>query len=361
MWKCQTCATPRCCSVVSCLPRHGVLAAPRGIGGVLMRRRRFIILLGSTAAWPLAARSQVPSDRPLIAYLAGGTHWNASRLMGFFQEGLRELGYVEGRNIDLVHRFAEGRVERLPALAEELVQLKPALIVAAAIDAAVATKHVTAAIPIVTPVLADAVHLGLIASYARPEGNVTGIMPYVAGLPGKQMELARAVVPGAGKVGLLGNMNDPKAPPQRQELEDAGRALGVTVVMPEVRGPEDLGDAIQALARDRVDVVIVLQTSMILSERRQIAPLMAEHRLPAIYGYREHVDDGGLISYGVDLRWCFHRAATLVHKVLTGTAPGDLPVEFPTKLTMVVNLKVAKALGLTISPTLLIQADEVIQ
>ena len=148
-----------------------------------MRRRRFLLLLGGAAAWPLLARAQRPHDRPLIAYLAGGTHWNASRLMGFFQEGLRELGYVEGRNIDLVYRFAEGRVERLPALAEELVQLKPALIVAAAVDAVVAAKHVTATIPIVSPILADAVHLGLIASYAHPEGNVTGIMPYVGDCP----------------------------------------------------------------------------------------------------------------------------------------------------------------------------------
>ena len=326
-----------------------------------MRRRQFLLMLGGVAAWPFAARAQRTSNRPLIAYLAGGTHWNASRLMGFFQEGLRELGYVEGQNIDLAYRFAEGRVERLPALAEELVQLKPALIVAAAVDAVVAAKHVTATTPIVSPILADAVHLGLIASYAHPEGNVTGIMPYVAGLPGKQMELAREVVPGANKVGLLGNMNDPKAPPQQQELEDAGRALGMTVVVPEVRGPNDLGGAIQALASERVEVVIVLQTSMILSERRQIAPLLATHRLPAIYGYREHVDDGGLISYGVDLRWCLHRAATLVHKILTGTAPGDIPVEFPTKLVMVVNLKVAKTLGLTLPPTLLVRADEVLQ
>lgn len=327
-----------------------------------MRRRRFIILLGGAAAvWPLAAHAQLPSNRPLIAYLSGATQWSGSKNLGFFQEGLRDLGYVDGRNIDIVPRFAEGRVERLPALAEELVRLKPALIVATAIDAAVAAKHVTATIPIVTPVLADAVHLGLIASYARPAGNVTGIMPYVAGLPGKQMELARAVVPGAGKVGLLGNMNDPKAPPQRQELEEAGRALGVTVVVPEVHGPDDLDGAIQVLARERVEVVIVLQTTLLLSERRHIAPLLAAHRLPAIYGYREHVEDGGLISYGVDLSWCFRHAATLVHKILQGTAPGDVPVEFPTRLDLVVNLNAAKALGITIPPTLLFQADKVIQ
>jgi putative ABC transport system substrate-binding protein len=299
-----------------------------------MRRRQFIILLGGAAAWPLSARAQQPSNRPLIAYLAGGTQWNASRYIGPLQEGLRELGYVDGQNIDLVARFADGRIERLPALAEELVRLKPTIIVAGAIDGAVATKRVTATILIVTPVLADAVHLGLIASYARPGGNVTGIMPYVAGLPAKQMELAREVVPGAGKVGLLGNMNDPKAPPQRDELLEVGQKLRLEIVVPEVRSPEDIEGVIQVLARNYVQVVIVLQTTMMLSERQQVGLLLAAHRLPAVYGYREHVDEGGLISYGVDLRWCFHRAATLVHKILTGTAPGDLPVEFPTKLAL---------------------------
>jgi putative ABC transport system substrate-binding protein len=195
---------------------------------------------------PLAARAQHPSDRPLIAWLGGGyKKENPPRYLGLFQEGLRELGYIDGQNIDIVVRHADGYVERLPALAEELVQLKPAMIVAAGTDAAVAAKKVTATVPIVAPVLADAVHLGLIASYARPGGNVTGIMPYVAGLPGKQLELAREVVPNAGTVGLLGNMNDPKAPPQRQELEEGGRTLGVKVVVPEVRVPEDLDGAIR--------------------------------------------------------------------------------------------------------------------
>jgi putative ABC transport system substrate-binding protein len=175
------------------------------------------------------------------------------------------------------------------------------------------------------------------------------------------MELAREVVPGAGKIGLLGNMNDPKAVPQRDELVEVGRKLGLELVVPDVRSPEDIAGAIQALARDRVQVVIVLQTTMILSERRQVGPLLATHRLPAVYGYREHVEEGGLISYGVDLRWCFRRTATYVHKILTGTAPGDLPVEFPTKLTMAVNLKTAKALGLDIPALLLMRADEVIE
>ena len=274
---------------------------------------------------------------------------------------MRELGYTEGRNIEIVYRFAEGQPERLPTLAEELVRPNPALILAGAVDAAVAAKKVAATTPIVTAVLADPVNLGLVASYARPGGSITGIMPYVDGLPAKQMELAREVVPGAAKVGLLGNMNDPKAPHQREELEGVAGKLGINIVAPEVRGPEDVEAAMQALASERVDVVIVLQTTMILSARRQIAALAAASRLPAVYGYREHVDDGGLISYGVDLRWCFHRAATLVDKILKGAVPADLPVEFPTRLQLVINLKTAEALGIKVSPLLLARADEVIE
>jgi putative ABC transport system substrate-binding protein len=307
------------------------------------------------------ARAQRSNERPLIGLLAGAKQSSIEGILSAFREGLRELGYDEGRNLDIVSHFADSRDERLPALAEELVRLHPALIVAPGVNAVVAVKHVTTTIPIVSWALADAVHLGLVASYAHPGGNVTGITPYVDGLPAKQLELARAVVPGAGKVGLLGNMNDPKAPPQRQELEDAARSLAVTVIVPELHTPEDLDGAMRFLAGERVDVVIVLQTTMTLSERRRIAALALAHRLPTVFGYREHVEDGGLISYGVDQRWCSRRAAAYVHKILQGTAPGDLPVEFPTKLTTVVNLKTAKALGITLPATLLLQADEVLQ
>jgi len=327
-----------------------------------MRRRQFITMLGGAAAtWPLTARAQRPSERPLIGLVSGARQSSTQGILSAFREGLRELGYDEGRNIDIVSRFADGRDERLPALAEELVRLQPALIVPPGVNAAVSVEHVTTTIPIVSWALADAVHLGLVASYAHPGGNVTGITPYVDGLPAKQMELARAVVPGAGKVGLLGNMNDPKAPPQRQEIEDAARSLEVTVIVPELRNPEDLDGALRLLAGERVDVVIVLQTTMTLSEGWHIAALAIAHRLPTVFGYRENVDAGGLISYGVDQRWCSRRAAAYVHKILHGTAPGDLPVEFPTKLIMVVNLKTAKALGLTMPPALLFQADEVIK
>jgi putative ABC transport system substrate-binding protein len=326
-----------------------------------MRRREFITLLGRTAvAWPVATRAQPSTKRPLIAWLSLGASTATQVFIDAFLQGMRDHGYVEGRQFDITYRFADGYIERLPALADELVRLNPNVILAPASGPAVAAKNATATIPIVTPALADAVHLGLVVSDSRPGGNVTGITPYVAGLPAKQMELAREVVPGAARIGVLANLSDPKAPAQWEELEAAGRELGVNVVAADVRTPDDL-DAFKALARQRIDVMIVLQTSMLLSERSRIAALAETTRLPAIYGYREHVDDGGLISYGVDLRACFRRGGYYVYKILNGVAPRDLPVEFPTKLELVINLKTAKALGLEVSPTLIARADEVIE
>ena len=324
-----------------------------------LKRRAFITLLGgAAAAWPLAARAQ---ERPLIAWLSGGARGASVGFIDAFLQGMRELGYVESRNFDVVYRYADGYAERLPALAEELVRLKPKVILAAAAGQAVAAKNATATIPIVTPALADAVHLGLIASEARPGGNVTGITPYVSGLPAKQLELAREIVPGARRIGVLNDINDPKGPPQWEELQAAGRLLEVSVTATEVRSPDDLVKAIQGLREQQPDAVIVLQTSMLLSERQKIAALAAAMRLPMIYGYREHVVDGGLISYGVDLRDCFRRSAVYVDKILKGAAPGDLPVEFPTKLELVINFKTAKTLGLEVPPSLLARADEVIE
>jgi putative tryptophan/tyrosine transport system substrate-binding protein len=327
-----------------------------------MNRRAFITLIGgAAAAWPLVLSAQVSHKRPLIAFLGGGTRASSLGVLDAFLQGMRELGYIEGGNFDMVYRYSDGYAERLPALAQELVRLKPDVIMAPATGQAVVAKKATGTIPIVTPALADAVHLGLIASDARPARNVTGLTPYVAGLPAKQMELAREVVPGASRIGVLNDPDDPKAAPQWQELQAAGRALAVTVTGADVHTPDDLVGAIQALASQKADVVIVLQTSMLLSERQKIAVLAEAIRLPMIYGYREHVIEGGLISYGVDLRDCFRRAAAYVDKILKGTPPGDLPVEFPTKVELVINLKTAKALRLEIPPTLLARADEVIE
>src|SRR5262245_894085 len=221
-----------------CEPRNEILGASLCSNEGQMKRREFVNLLGGAAvAWPLAglgwartASGQPASGRPLIGFLDGKSQTSGEGLTRSFQQGLRELGYDEGRNIEIVYRFADGRDDRLPALAEELVRLHPAVIVAPGVNAAVATKNVTARIPIVSWALADAIHLNLVESHARPGRNVTGIIPYVEGLPAKQMEIAREVVPAASKVGVLGNTNDPKGPPQRRELEDAGHSLKVKVI-----------------------------------------------------------------------------------------------------------------------------------
>src|SRR5216684_6560430 len=231
-----------------------------------MRRREFVTLLGgAVAAWPLAARAQASPKGPTIAWIGTSPQLNASFIENFLRV-MRELGYAEGRNFEMLYRFTDGYQERLPALTEEVIRLKPDVIVAAAVIYAVAARKATSTIPIVTPALADAVHLGLIASEARPGGNVTGIEPYVAGLPAKQIEFAREIVPGASKVALITELGDPKAPPQLRELEAAARTLEVKIAAADASRPDKIDSAFQALANERVDVVIVLQTSMLLSQ-----------------------------------------------------------------------------------------------
>ena len=325
-----------------------------------MRRRQFIALLGGVSAWPQAVLAQT-KKRPLVGWLYYSRNDLAARYLGLVLDGMRELGLIEGRDFEMVYRSADGHVERLPEAAEELVQLNPDIIVASASIQAVAVKKATNTIPIVVPVLADAVALGLVGSDARPGGNVTGIAPYVKGLPAKQLELAREVVPGATRIGLVDDVDDPKAHPQRREIEAAGKELKIKIVLAEVRTASDIGSAYDALAAGGVEVVVVEQSTMLIVSRKQIAEAAAAKKLPTVYGYREHVEAGGLISYGVNLNSCFHRAAYYVDKILKGTKPGDLPVEFPTNIELVINRKAAKALGLEIPPTLLARADEVIE
>jgi len=323
-----------------------------------MRRREFIGLLIS--ALPHAALAQT-KNRPLIGWLSYGESDVAAGYLEQLLKGMRELGLIEGRDFDMVYRSAEFHPERLPKAAEELVKLNPDIIVAPATIQAVAAKKATDTIPIVVPVLADPVGLGFVASEARPSGNVTGIAPYVKGLPAKQLELAREVVPAATRIGLMDDVNDPKAHPQRREIEAAGKDLEIKIVLAEVRTPSDIGSAFDALAAADVEVVVVEQSNMLVVSRKQIAAAAAAKKLPTVYGYREHVEAGGLISYGVNLNSCFHRAAYYVDKILKGARPGDLPVEFPTKIELVINLKTAKALGLAVPPSPLATADEVIE
>jgi putative tryptophan/tyrosine transport system substrate-binding protein len=296
-----------------------------------MRRRTFIAALGGAAAWPLVARAQQSSTgRPLVAVLSAITRERNSPINAFVQ-GMREFGYVEGQNIDIEYRFAEGKLDRFPALAEELVRLSPNAIVALVTPAAVATRALTQTIPIVCPLLADPIHLGLIASESRPGGNVTGVLFRTEGLAGKQVELALQMIPDAVTIGFIVNVASGVII-DRQELEHACQKLGIKSVPAEVRAPIDLDGAFQALSNDHVQAVIVLVDGMLFSERSRIAVLAAAARLPAIYGFRDHVDAGGLVSYGVNLAENFHRAAAYVNKILKGAKPGDLPVEFPTGL-----------------------------
>ena len=326
-----------------------------------MRRREFIGLLAAIAISPQAVPAQTTKKRPLVGWLYYSESDVVARFLGSLLKGMRELGQIEGRDFEMVYRSANLQVERLPKAAEELVQLNPDIIVAPATLRAVAAKKATDTIPIVVPVLADPVGLGFVASEARPGGNVTGIAPYVKGLPAKQLELAREVVPGARRIGLVDDVNDPKAHPQRREIEATGKELEIKIVPAEVRTAGDIGSAYDALAAGGVEVVIVEQSNMLVVLRKQIAEAAAAKKLPTVYGYREHVEAGGLISYGVNLNSCFHRAAYYVDRILKGTKPGDLPVEFPTRIELVINLTTATALGLTMPPGLLVAADEVIE
>jgi putative ABC transport system substrate-binding protein len=324
-----------------------------------MRRRQFITLFGTAVAWPLLARAENSTKRPIIAVLTAIMKESNSPLSAFVQ-GLNEFGYVDGMTVDIVYRFAEGHLDRFPVLAGELVRLSPDVILATVTPAAVATRALTKSIPIVCPLLADAINFGLIASEARPGGNVTGVSFRTEGLTSKQVELALEMIPDVVKIGFLINVASGIII-DRQELESTCQRLGIKAVPAEVRSSNDLDAAFQALANDHVQAVIVLVDGMLFSERSRIAALAAAARLPAIYGFRDHVDAGGLVSYGVNLSENFHRAAAYVNKILKGAKPGDLPVEFPTKLELVVNNHAAKALGLNIPPSVLVRADEVIE
>jgi putative ABC transport system substrate-binding protein len=330
-----------------------------------VKRREFFTLLGgaaaSSCAWPFAALAQVPTKRPRITYIGGSGPRPSAKVTGAFIEGMRALGYTEGRDFEMEYRWAEGYLERLPALAEESVRRGSDVIVVANPQAAVAAKDATQTIPIVGALLDDPVGLGLIKSDARPGGNVTGLLTSVPGLPAKQLELARDLIPGATRIGLLVNPTNVSDLNQRREMETAAAAMAVTLMPVETRTPEDLDPVFPVLAGERVDVVIALRDPLFFTRRRTLTAAALASRLPTIYAFREPVDDGGLMSYGIDISQNFRRAADYVVKILKGAKPGDLPVEFPTKLELVINLPTAKALGLTIPPALLARADEVIE
>jgi putative ABC transport system substrate-binding protein len=280
-----------------------------------------------------------------------------------FRQGLRDLDYVEGRNVVIEYRDADGKLERLPALATELVALNVDAIVVGGTVAALAAKRATSSLPVVFVSAVDPVTDGLVASLARPGGNVTGLSAFAPALVGKRLELLRQAVPRFGQVAVLfhpGALGERTERDLRKEAEVAARALGARLQFVETRGPEDFAKAFSDMSRARADALTVLGSTMLINERRRLVELAAANRLPTVYGLREYVDVGGFMSYGPNNADMSRRAATYVDKILKGAKPGDLPVEQPTKFDLVINLKTAKALGLTIPPSLL-QRAEVIQ
>ena len=327
-----------------------------------MKRREFISLLGgAAAAWPCNGLAQSPPKRPLIGFLGAGSKAASARYYSGFPLGMQDFGYVEGRDYGVENRYADGDASRLPLLAEELVRLKPDVIVAGTTNGALAAKQATASIPIVGVNLTDPVGFGLIVSEAHPGTNVTGILFRLEGLTAKQVEIALDLMPGANNMGILVDVDNPANMLQRREVEAAAGKLGMSITAADVRTVEEAGAAIQTLVRERASIVVVLASAMLLNARRQIASFALASRLSTVFNFREHVEDGGMISYGIDLRQNYRRGAYFVDRILKGERPGDLPIEFPTKVELVVNATTARAIGLTIPPTLLARADEVIE
>jgi putative tryptophan/tyrosine transport system substrate-binding protein len=328
-----------------------------------MDRRAFLAVAGgSVLAVPLVAEAQPAGKVYRIGFILTGTPDVTQHLTEALKEGLREFGYLEGSNLAFERRSAEGRPERLPGLAAELVQLKLDVIVTGSNPVIAAVKQATATIPIVMAVSRDPVGAGFIASLRQPGGNITGLANDPAPeIQAKNLEFLREAVPRISRVALLWNPVDPGAQAYRNAVENAARRLGVTFHAVEARGHQQLEAAFAAMLRERADGVVVLQDPVLLSARRQVVALSVRHRLPAVYALREFVEVGGLMSYGVNVAHQFRRAAAYVDKILKGAKPADLPVEQPTKFELVINLKTAKALGLTIPQSLLVRADEIIQ
>ncbi|MFL5030305.1 MAG: ABC transporter substrate-binding protein [Xanthobacteraceae bacterium] len=325
-----------------------------------MRRRAFIALLGGAAAgWPLAARAQQPGKLPTIGFLGAAPSVESQRVAAFEQR-LRELGWIEGRTVAIEYRWAEGRSERYAENAAELVRLKVDVIVTSATPPTLAAKQATEVIPIVFATLSDPVGTGLVASLARPGGNITGLSNQISDTGGKKLELLREVVPGLRRLAIMANVGNPASVLDMREAQATARTIGLEVTTSEIRQAEDIAPAFEAL-KDRADALYLSPDPLMNTHRIRINILAVGARLPTMHGHREYVEAGGLMSYGHNLPNQFRRAADFVDKILRGAKPADIPVEQPTKFDLIINVTAAKALGLDIPPTLLARADEVIE
>jgi putative ABC transport system substrate-binding protein len=327
-----------------------------------MKRREFIAIIGgAVASVPLAARAQQPAKIRRIGILETVSSSANVKNLDALRRGLRELGYVENQNYILEYRSADGNGERFPALVDELVRLHVDLIVTRGTPAAQAAKNATETIPIVMAAIGEPLGVGVVASLARPGGNVTGLSAFVTELAGKRVELAKELWPGSSTVGLLNNMGNPVVPPQWEETKKAAKVLGIEAVLLDIRSSDDIPRAFETANAQHVDTLLVGIEVLIQENRQLITDLAAKHRLPAIYASKEFVDIGGLMAYGVSYPDLYFRSATFIDKIFRGAKPGDLPVEQPTKLELIVNLQAAKALGLAVPAALLSRADEVIE
>ena len=309
----------------------------------------------------VAALAQQPAKVPRIGFLGATSPSTISARIEAFRQGLRELGYVEGKNIVIEYRWAEGNFARLPDLAGELVRLNVDVIVTAGPMDTRTAKEATSRIPIVMTWDQDPVGSGFVASLAHPGGNITGLSILAPEISGKQLELLKEVVPKLSRVGFLGNSTEPGNAQALREMEAAARAFGVQLQHLDVLAPKDIEPAFRAASKRRAHAVLVLTSPVVVAQRTQVIDFAVKNRLPAIYYRRQFVEDGGLMSYGVSQNDLDRRAATYVDKILKGAKPADLPVEQPTKFEFVINLKAAKQIGLTIPPNVLVRADKVIR
>jgi putative ABC transport system substrate-binding protein len=325
-----------------------------------VRRREFISLLGGAATWPLAARAQ-QSAMPVIGWLGSGSPGPSAPAVTVFRQGLAEAGYVEGRNVAIEYRWAEGQYDRLPTLATELVRRKVAVMVATPIPAALAAKAATATIPIVFSSAADPVNLGLVGSLARPGGNATGVNFFQAELSAKQLGLLRELRPNAARIGVLVNPANANVEGLTKDVTAAAAALGIEIEIVHARDSREIEEAFATLVHNKAGALLVGADSFFFNRRVQLATLAARHVIPAVFFNREFAEAGGLMSYGSSLSEMNRQLGVYTGRILKGAKPDELPVVQSTKFELVINLPTAKALGLDVPPTLLARADEVIE
>ena len=327
-----------------------------------MQRRKFITLVGfSAVAWPIDTWAQQTSKVWRVGMLETTSETLNAPNINAFRRGLRELGYVEGQNLIIEYRSGEGRIERFPDLAVELVRLKVDVLVTRGTPASLAAKNATTTIPIVMAAIGEPVGTGMVGSLAQPGGNVTGLSAFVNELAAKRIEIMREIVPKISRMAMIDNMGNASVPAAWDETKKATLAFGIQPLLYDVRKPEDIGAAFDAAVAQRADAITVGNDSVFITSRLRVVGLAAKHQLPAIYATREFVDAGGLLSYAAHYPDLYRRAASYVDKIFRGAKAGDLPVEQPTKLELVINIKAAKALGLDVPFQLQQRADEMIE